>query len=136
MYSSHLLSLYFMLKIYFFSFGVKYFQESQREGGKWVKSCRMTMFGATVTNIIHGLELYMAPCIDCPLITHIFTFIVSYVICCRCMACVSSMWPCHWCVKDEVCTHDKSCPRQHIIYNSRVSVHPLISPRALPSPDR
>uniref|UniRef100_A0A8C1XXM6 Plexin B3 n=1 Tax=Cyprinus carpio TaxID=7962 RepID=A0A8C1XXM6_CYPCA len=39
-----------------------------------------------------------------------------------CMACVSSMWPCHWCVKDELCTHDKSCPRQHIIYNSRVSV--------------
>uniref|UniRef100_A0A9J8BFB4 Plexin-B1 n=1 Tax=Cyprinus carpio carpio TaxID=630221 RepID=A0A9J8BFB4_CYPCA len=52
-----------------------------------------------------------------------------------CMACVSSMWPCHWCVKDELCTHDKSCPRQHIIYNSRVSVGPLISPRALPSPD-
>uniref|UniRef100_A0A673JBG0 Plexin-B1 n=1 Tax=Sinocyclocheilus rhinocerous TaxID=307959 RepID=A0A673JBG0_9TELE len=38
-----------------------------------------------------------------------------------CMACVSSMWPCHWCVKDELCTHDKSCPRQHVIYNSRVS---------------
>uniref|UniRef100_A0A672PUM3 Plexin-B1 n=1 Tax=Sinocyclocheilus grahami TaxID=75366 RepID=A0A672PUM3_SINGR len=33
-----------------------------------------------------------------------------------------SMWPCHWCVKDELCTHDKSCPRQHVIYNSRVSV--------------
>uniref|UniRef100_A0A672PUK7 Plexin-B1 n=1 Tax=Sinocyclocheilus grahami TaxID=75366 RepID=A0A672PUK7_SINGR len=30
-----------------------------------------------------------------------------------------SMWPCHWCVKDELCTHDKSCPRQHVIYNSR-----------------
>uniref|UniRef100_A0A8C1NR09 Plexin-B1 n=1 Tax=Cyprinus carpio TaxID=7962 RepID=A0A8C1NR09_CYPCA len=54
----------------------------------------------------------------------IFTFIVSYVICCRCMACVSSMWPCHWCVKDELCTHAKSCPRQHIIYNSRVSISP------------
>uniref|UniRef100_A0A671KPS4 Plexin-B1-like n=1 Tax=Sinocyclocheilus anshuiensis TaxID=1608454 RepID=A0A671KPS4_9TELE len=52
-----------------------------------------------------------------------------------CMACVNSMWPCHWCVKDELCTHDKSCPRQHVIYNSRVSVGPLISPRALPSPD-
>uniref|UniRef100_A0A671LEN0 Plexin-B1 n=1 Tax=Sinocyclocheilus anshuiensis TaxID=1608454 RepID=A0A671LEN0_9TELE len=37
-----------------------------------------------------------------------------------CMACVSSIWPCHWCVKDELCTHDKSCPRQHVIYNSRV----------------
>uniref|UniRef100_A0A672PT32 Plexin B3 n=1 Tax=Sinocyclocheilus grahami TaxID=75366 RepID=A0A672PT32_SINGR len=46
-----------------------------------------------------------------------------------------SMWPCHWCVKDELCTHDKSCPRQHVIYNSRVSVRSLISPRALPSPD-
>uniref|UniRef100_A0A672Q075 Plexin B3 n=1 Tax=Sinocyclocheilus grahami TaxID=75366 RepID=A0A672Q075_SINGR len=33
-----------------------------------------------------------------------------------------SMWPCHWCVKDELCTHDKSCPRQHVIYNSRVSL--------------
>uniref|UniRef100_A0A8C1WBP1 Plexin-B1 n=1 Tax=Cyprinus carpio TaxID=7962 RepID=A0A8C1WBP1_CYPCA len=41
-----------------------------------------------------------------------------------CMACVSSMWPCHWCVKDELCTHAKSCPRQHIIYNSRVSIPP------------
>uniref|UniRef100_A0A8C2KNK1 Plexin-B1 n=1 Tax=Cyprinus carpio TaxID=7962 RepID=A0A8C2KNK1_CYPCA len=41
-----------------------------------------------------------------------------------CMACVSSMWPCHWCVKDELCTHAKSCPRQHIIYNSRVSTPP------------
>uniref|UniRef100_A0A8C2I6M4 Plexin-B1 n=1 Tax=Cyprinus carpio TaxID=7962 RepID=A0A8C2I6M4_CYPCA len=70
------------------------------------------------------LDLYMAPCIDRSLITYIFTFIVSYVICCRCMACVSSMWPCHWCVKDELCTHDKSCPRQHIIYNSRVSSSP------------
>uniref|UniRef100_A0A673GT86 Plexin-B3-like n=1 Tax=Sinocyclocheilus rhinocerous TaxID=307959 RepID=A0A673GT86_9TELE len=38
-----------------------------------------------------------------------------------CMACVNSMWPCHWCVKDELCTHDKSCPRQHVIYNSRSS---------------
>lgn len=36
-----------------------------------------------------------------------------------CMACVSSVWPCHWCVKDELCTHRKSCPRQHVIYNSR-----------------
>lgn len=78
----------------------------------------------------------MAPCIDRPLIKYIFTLMVSYVICCRCMACVSSMWPCHWCVKDELCTHDKSCPSQHVIYNSRVSVGPLISPRALPSPDR
>uniref|UniRef100_A0A671KUS0 Plexin-B1 n=1 Tax=Sinocyclocheilus anshuiensis TaxID=1608454 RepID=A0A671KUS0_9TELE len=48
-----------------------------------------------------------------------------------CMACVNSMWPCHWCVKDELCTHDKSCPRQHVIYNSRVSVGPLISPRTV-----
>uniref|UniRef100_A0A671L8R0 Plexin-B1 n=1 Tax=Sinocyclocheilus anshuiensis TaxID=1608454 RepID=A0A671L8R0_9TELE len=51
-----------------------------------------------------------------------------------CMACVSSIWPCHWCVKDELCTHDKSCPRQHVIYNSRVSVCPLISPRELSLP--
>uniref|UniRef100_A0A671KVA3 Plexin-B1-like n=1 Tax=Sinocyclocheilus anshuiensis TaxID=1608454 RepID=A0A671KVA3_9TELE len=84
-----------------------------------------------VQTLIPDHHLYMAPCIDRPLITYIFTFIVSYVICCRCMACVNSMWPCHWCVKDELCTHDKSCPRQHVIYNSRVSVGPLISPRTV-----
>ncbi|TRY72826.1 hypothetical protein DNTS_009524 [Danionella cerebrum] len=36
-----------------------------------------------------------------------------------CMACVSSMWPCHWCVRDELCTHQEICPRQHPIYNTR-----------------
>ncbi|XP_076860154.1 plexin-B3 [Brachyhypopomus gauderio] len=36
-----------------------------------------------------------------------------------CMACVSSAWPCHWCPRDELCTHNGSCPQQHIIYNSR-----------------
>lgn len=36
------------------------------------------------------------------------------------MACVSSEWPCHWCARDELCTHNHSCPQQHIIYNSRV----------------
>ncbi|XP_076133135.1 plexin-B3 [Alosa pseudoharengus] len=35
-----------------------------------------------------------------------------------CMACVGSRWPCHWCALDEVCTHERSCPRQHIIYNA------------------
>ncbi|KAI7797950.1 putative plexin-B3, partial [Triplophysa rosa] len=41
-----------------------------------------------------------------------------------CMACVSSVWPCHWCVKDELCAHEKSCPSQHIIYNSREELKP------------
>lgn len=36
-----------------------------------------------------------------------------------CMACVSSMWPCHWCVKDELCAHENGCPSHHIIHNSR-----------------
>uniref|UniRef100_A0AAY5F354 Plexin-B1 n=1 Tax=Electrophorus electricus TaxID=8005 RepID=A0AAY5F354_ELEEL len=36
-----------------------------------------------------------------------------------CMACVSSAWPCHWCPRDELCTHNDSCPQQHIIYNNR-----------------
>ncbi|KAJ8017304.1 hypothetical protein DPEC_G00016450 [Dallia pectoralis] len=35
-----------------------------------------------------------------------------------CMACVGSVWPCNWCALDELCTHDNSCPKQHIIYNS------------------
>lgn len=35
-----------------------------------------------------------------------------------CMACVGSRWPCHWCALDELCTHQRSCQRQPIIYNS------------------
>ncbi|KAJ8257768.1 hypothetical protein GJAV_G00189480 [Gymnothorax javanicus] len=34
-----------------------------------------------------------------------------------CMACVGSLWPCHWCVLDHLCTHRDSCDHQHIIYN-------------------
>lgn len=41
-----------------------------------------------------------------------------------CMACVSSEWPCHWCARDELCTHNHSCPQQHIIYNSRMKSEP------------
>ncbi|KAF4072586.1 hypothetical protein AMELA_G00264580 [Ameiurus melas] len=41
-----------------------------------------------------------------------------------CMACVSSEWPCHWCARDELCTHNHSCPQQHIIYNSREKSEP------------
>ncbi|KAI5610501.1 plexin-B3, partial [Silurus asotus] len=41
-----------------------------------------------------------------------------------CMACVSSEWPCHWCARDELCTHNHSCPQQHIIYNSREKFEP------------
>ncbi|XP_066499217.1 plexin-B3 [Hoplias malabaricus] len=36
-----------------------------------------------------------------------------------CMACVSSVWPCHWCAGDELCTHNHTCPQQHMIFNSR-----------------
>ncbi|TTB56408.1 Plexin-B3 [Bagarius yarrelli] len=41
-----------------------------------------------------------------------------------CMACVSSEWPCRWCARDELCTHNHSCPQQHIIYNSREKAEP------------
>ncbi|GAA6088899.1 plexin-B3 [Tachysurus ichikawai] len=41
-----------------------------------------------------------------------------------CMACVSSEWPCRWCAWDELCTHNHSCPQQHIIYNSRETSEP------------
>ncbi|KAJ8265089.1 hypothetical protein COCON_G00141880 [Conger conger] len=34
-----------------------------------------------------------------------------------CMACVGSVWPCHWCVLDQLCTHRDRCNHQHIIYN-------------------
>ncbi|XP_064156633.1 plexin-B3 [Anguilla rostrata] len=34
-----------------------------------------------------------------------------------CMACVGSLWPCHWCVLDQLCTHRDKCAHQHIIYN-------------------
>ncbi|KAG7472671.1 hypothetical protein MATL_G00111400 [Megalops atlanticus] len=34
-----------------------------------------------------------------------------------CMACVGSRWPCNWCALDQLCTHTKACPQQHIIYN-------------------
>ncbi|XP_045069099.1 plexin-B3-like [Coregonus clupeaformis] len=35
-----------------------------------------------------------------------------------CMACVGSVWPCHWCALDELCSHNNSCPKQHTIHNS------------------
>ncbi|CAB1330364.1 unnamed protein product, partial [Coregonus sp. 'balchen'] len=41
-----------------------------------------------------------------------------------CMACVSSVWPCHWCALDELCSHNNSCPKQHTIHNSLSS--PLV----------
>ncbi|XP_063064804.1 plexin-B3 isoform X2 [Engraulis encrasicolus] len=41
-----------------------------------------------------------------------------------CMACVGSRWPCHWCALDEVCTHQKSCLRKPIIYNTGEDLTP------------
>ncbi|XP_075882893.1 plexin-B3 isoform X3 [Nelusetta ayraudi] len=32
----------------------------------------------------------------------------------QCLACVSSMWSCNWCPLDQLCTHNQSCPNQHI----------------------
>lgn len=41
-------------------------------------------------------------------------------VCFRCLACVSSVWRCNWCPLDQLCTHNHSCPNQHIILNQRV----------------
>ncbi|XP_062855287.1 plexin-B3 [Trichomycterus rosablanca] len=41
-----------------------------------------------------------------------------------CMACVSSVWPCHWCAREEHCTHNHSCSQQHIIYNNKEELEP------------
>uniref|UniRef100_A0AAX7TNY6 Plexin-B1 n=1 Tax=Astatotilapia calliptera TaxID=8154 RepID=A0AAX7TNY6_ASTCA len=41
-------------------------------------------------------------------------------VCFRCLACVSSVWRCNWCPLDQLCTHNHSCPNQHIILNHRV----------------
>uniref|UniRef100_A0A8C9R2I7 Plexin-B1 n=2 Tax=Scleropages formosus TaxID=113540 RepID=A0A8C9R2I7_SCLFO len=35
-----------------------------------------------------------------------------------CMACVGSVWPCHWCALDQLCSHAKRCSHKHIIYNT------------------
>uniref|UniRef100_A0A8C9SKZ9 Plexin B3 n=1 Tax=Scleropages formosus TaxID=113540 RepID=A0A8C9SKZ9_SCLFO len=46
-----------------------------------------------------------------------------------CMACVGSVWPCHWCALDQLCSHAKRCSHKHIIYNTLVSPHlPHVSP--------
>ncbi|XP_078110260.1 plexin-B3 isoform X1 [Sander vitreus] len=37
----------------------------------------------------------------------------------QCLACVSSVWGCNWCPLDQLCTHNHSCPNQHIILNQR-----------------
>uniref|UniRef100_A0A4W6EKG8 Plexin-B1 n=1 Tax=Lates calcarifer TaxID=8187 RepID=A0A4W6EKG8_LATCA len=38
----------------------------------------------------------------------------------QCLSCVSSVWSCNWCPLDQLCTHNHSCPNQHIILNQRV----------------
>ncbi|XP_008293461.1 plexin-B1 [Stegastes partitus] len=38
----------------------------------------------------------------------------------QCLSCVSSIWRCNWCPLDQLCTHNHSCPHQHIILNQRV----------------
>lgn len=38
----------------------------------------------------------------------------------RCLACVGSVWNCNWCPLDQLCTHNNSCPNQHIILSQRV----------------
>ncbi|XP_027131388.1 plexin-B3 isoform X2 [Larimichthys crocea] len=46
----------------------------------------------------------------------------------QCLACVSSVWRCNWCPLDQLCTHNHSCPNQHIILNQRESPGPLSCP--------
>ncbi len=45
----------------------------------------------------------------------------------RCLACVSSAWKCNWCPLDQLCTHNHSCPNQHIILNQRVRLSVCLS---------
>uniref|UniRef100_A0A672ZYP3 Plexin B3 n=1 Tax=Sphaeramia orbicularis TaxID=375764 RepID=A0A672ZYP3_9TELE len=42
------------------------------------------------------------------------------LLCSRCLSCVDSVWRCNWCPLDQLCTHNHSCPNQHIIFNQRV----------------
>ncbi|TDH11058.1 hypothetical protein EPR50_G00081510 [Perca flavescens] len=46
----------------------------------------------------------------------------------QCLACVSSVWGCNWCPLDQLCTHNHSCPNQHIILNQRESPGPTSCP--------
>ncbi|KAM9855597.1 plexin-B3 [Aulostomus maculatus] len=46
----------------------------------------------------------------------------------QCLACVSSRWRCNWCPLDQHCTHNHSCPNQHIILNQRDSPGPSSCP--------
>uniref|UniRef100_A0A8C4TAH4 Plexin-B1 n=1 Tax=Erpetoichthys calabaricus TaxID=27687 RepID=A0A8C4TAH4_ERPCA len=36
-----------------------------------------------------------------------------------CRSCVGSVWGCHWCLKEHICTHLDSCPSEQIIYNEK-----------------
>ncbi|XP_054868907.1 plexin-B1 [Amphiprion ocellaris] len=46
----------------------------------------------------------------------------------QCLSCVSSIWRCNWCPLDQLCTHNHSCPHQHIILNQRDSPGPTSCP--------
>ncbi|KAM3872597.1 plexin-B3 [Diretmus argenteus] len=46
----------------------------------------------------------------------------------QCLACVNSIWPCHWCPLDQLCSPNLSCPNQHIILNHRQSPGPAPCP--------
>ncbi|KAM9344359.1 plexin-B3 [Pholidichthys leucotaenia] len=46
----------------------------------------------------------------------------------QCLACVGSVWNCNWCPLDQLCTHNHSCPNQHIILNQRDSPGPTSCP--------
>ncbi|KAM3617160.1 uncharacterized protein V6R79_003030 [Siganus canaliculatus] len=47
---------------------------------------------------------------------------------CQCLACVSSVWRCNWCPLDELCTHNHSCPNQHVILSERDAPGPTSCP--------
>ncbi|XP_067383981.1 plexin-B3 isoform X2 [Channa argus] len=46
----------------------------------------------------------------------------------QCLACVNSVWRCNWCPLDQLCSHNHSCPNQHIILNQRDSPGPTSCP--------
>uniref|UniRef100_A0A7N8X782 Plexin-B1 n=1 Tax=Mastacembelus armatus TaxID=205130 RepID=A0A7N8X782_9TELE len=54
---------------------------------------------------------------------------VNEIVCFRCLACVSSVWRCNWCPLDQLCTHNHTCPNQHIILNQRDSPGPSSCPQ-------
>ncbi|XP_041860181.1 plexin-B1 [Melanotaenia boesemani] len=46
----------------------------------------------------------------------------------QCLSCVSSVWRCNWCPLDQLCSHNHSCPNQHIVLNQKDASGPTSCP--------